>query len=280
MYSQIRTSMLDGICAMPVQVEVDISMGMPVFDMVGYLSPEVREAKERVRTALHNCGILLPAKRITVNLSPANIRKTGTGFDLPIAVALLVAMGLVKPEKCADTIFSGELNLSGQLLPVRGILPMVSDGVKEGIHKFVVPADNLMESRLVQGADVCGFSALESVIGYLQDVGYKEPAYAGQRQNRSHGMPDFSGSRRPDHKHIVHSGRCDFRCPFQKYTVSAVCWQTPGHCCRNGRFAVRIIRSAWQGLPAVDEVSGRERFHWHIMAYFFWMNSRNFPNQR
>ena len=183
MYSQIRTSMLDGICAMPVQVEVDISMGMPVFDMVGYLSPEVREAKERVRTALHNCGILLPAKRITVNLSPANIRKTGTGFDLPIAVALLVAMGLAKPEKCVDTIFSGELNLSGQLLPVRGVLPMVSDGVKEGIHKFVVPADNLMESRLVQGADVCGFSALESVIGYLQDGGYKEPAYAGRRQN-------------------------------------------------------------------------------------------------
>ena len=69
---------------------------------------------------------------------------------------------------------------------------MVSDGVKEGIHKFVVPADNLMESRLVQGADVCGFSALESVIGYLQDGGYKEPAYAGRRQNRSHGMPDFS----------------------------------------------------------------------------------------
>lgn len=192
MYSQIRTSMLDGICTMPVQVEVDISMGMPVFDMVGYLSPEVREAKERVRTALHNCGILLPAKRITVNLSPANIRKTGTGFDLPIAVALLVAMGLVKPEKCVDTIFSGELNLSGQLLPVRGVLPMVSDGVKEGIHKFVVPADNLMESRLVQGADVCGFSALESVIGYLQDGGYKEPAYAGRRQNRSHGVPDFS----------------------------------------------------------------------------------------
>ncbi len=120
MYSQIRTSMLDGICAMPVQVEVDMSMGMPVFDMVGYLSSEVREAKERVRTALHNCGILLPAKRITVNLSPANIRKTGTGFDLPIAVALLVAMGLVKPEKCVDTIFSGELNLSGQLLPVAG----------------------------------------------------------------------------------------------------------------------------------------------------------------
>ena len=194
MYSQIRTSMLDGICAMPVQVEVDISMGMPVFDMVGYLSPEVREAKERVRTALHNCGILLPAKRITVNLSPANIRKTGTGFDLPIAVALLVAWA-GKTGEVRGHDFSGELNLSGQLLPVRGVLPMVSDGVKEGIHKFVVPADNLMESRLVQGADVCGFSALESVIGYLQDGGYKEPAYAGRRQNRSMGCRIFRSKR-------------------------------------------------------------------------------------
>lgn len=312
MYSQIRTSMLDGICAMPVQVEVDISMGMPVFDMVGYLSPEVREAKERVRTALHNCGILLPAKRITVNLSPANIRKTGTGFDLPIAVALLVAMGLVKPEKCADTIFSGELNLSGQLLPVRGILPMVSDGVKEGIHKFVVPADNLMESRLVQGADVCGFSALESVIGYLQDGGYKEPAYAGRRQNRSHGVPDFSEVNGQQFlkraaeiaasgmhnmlmvgppgagKTMISERMATILPPLTKKEqlevskIYSVCGLLADSrtLLQERPFAVRIIRSAWQGLPAVDEVSGRERFHWHIMVCFFWMNSRNFPNQR
>ena len=104
MYSTVMTSMLDGIRAVPVRVEVDVSTGMPAFDMVGYLSSEVREAKERVRTALHNCGIVLPAKRITVNLSPANIRKTGTGFDLPIAVALLAAMGIIEKERCAGII--------------------------------------------------------------------------------------------------------------------------------------------------------------------------------
>ena len=94
--------MLCGIHAIPVQVEVDISTGLPAFEMVGYLSSEVREAKERVRTALHNCGVSLPAKRITINLSPGNIRKTGTGFDLPIAVALLYAIGEHQQEYWAD----------------------------------------------------------------------------------------------------------------------------------------------------------------------------------
>ena len=97
MYSMIMTSMLDGIRAVPVRVEVEMWAGVPGFGMVGFLAAEVREAKERVRTALHNCGIALPPKRITINLSPANIRKSGTGFDLPIAVALLTAMELVSP---------------------------------------------------------------------------------------------------------------------------------------------------------------------------------------
>ena len=96
MYSTILTSVIDGIRAIPIAVEVDIAEGMPMFDMVGNLAPEVREAKERVRTALHNCGILLPPKRITLNLSPGNVRKSGTAFDLPIAVALLLSMGLVE----------------------------------------------------------------------------------------------------------------------------------------------------------------------------------------
>ena len=112
MYSTVRTAVLEGISAIPVQVEVDISTGMPVFDMVGNLTSEVREAKERVKTALHSVGIVLPAKRITVNLSPANIKKTGTGFDLPIAVAVLTAMGVIDADSIKGCTLAGELNLA------------------------------------------------------------------------------------------------------------------------------------------------------------------------
>lgn len=169
MYSTVMTAMLDGIHAVLVRVEVDISAGLPAFEMVGYLSSEVREAKERVRTALHNCGMVLPAKRITINLSPANIRKSGTGFDLPIAVALMAAMGQIEQKSCQDILFSGELNLSGALLPVRGVLPVVSDGLENGVKTFVIPKNNLREAGLVEGAKVCGFSSLTEVIAFLKE---------------------------------------------------------------------------------------------------------------
>jgi magnesium chelatase family protein len=166
--------MLDGIHTLAVRVEADISTGLPAFDMVGYLSAEVREAKERVRTALHNIGIALPAKRITVNLSPADVRKTGTGFDLPIAIAIMSALQLIDAKKCEGVLFSGELNLKGELLPVRGMLPIVSDGVALGIKKFIVPAENEREGRLVKQAEVLGFSTLEEVLNFLWDES-KEP---------------------------------------------------------------------------------------------------------
>ena len=160
MYSTVMTSMLSGIEAVLVKVEVDISTGMPAFDMVGYLSSEVKEARERVRTALHNCGFCLPAKRITINLSPANIRKSGTGFDLPIADGLenlklediipksaMSAMGEIPMKHTQNVMFTGELNLNGQLLGVSGVLPIVSDGQKAGYSHFVVPAANLAERK-------------------------------------------------------------------------------------------------------------------------------------
>lgn len=174
MYSMIMASMLDGIRAVPVRVEVDICAGLPGFDMVGFLSSEVREAKERVRTALHNCGIALPPKRITINLSPANIRKSGTGFDLPIAVALLAAMELVSPEAVCGMMFAGELNLRGDILPVNGVLPIVSDGYTGGVKSFVVPAANIQEARLVQNAKVYGFDSLRQVFAFLKGEPYTE----------------------------------------------------------------------------------------------------------
>lgn len=177
MYSTIKTAVLEGIKTRPLQVEVDISNGMPSFDMVGHLSPEVKEGKERVRTALHSLGILLPAKRITMNLSPANMRKNGTGYDLPMAVALLSSLGLVKEECCQDILFVGELSLNGQLLPIKGVLPIISDGVSQGITRFVIPKENEKEGLLVKKAEVFAFSGLQEVIDFLNGKPYEKTQY-------------------------------------------------------------------------------------------------------
>ena len=174
MYSTIQTAILEGIQTRKVQVEVDISNGMPAFDMVGHLSAEVREGKERIRTALHSIGVILPAKRITINLSPAHVRKNGTGFDLPIAVAILQSLGLVTRESCEGCLFIGELGLNGQILPVNGILPVVSDGYKEGIKKFIVSKENENEARLVKEADIYSFENLLEVLDFLNGKPYVE----------------------------------------------------------------------------------------------------------
>lgn len=179
MYSTIQTAMLEGIGTRPVQVEVDISNGMPVFDMVGHLGPEVREGKERIRTALHNIGVILPAKRLTINLAPANIRKFGSGFDLPIAIAILQSLGTVSEERCKDCIFIGELGLNGQILPVRGVLPIVSDGMERGIQHFVIPKENEREGRLVQKAGIHAFARLQDVMDYLNGKTGTETANTG-----------------------------------------------------------------------------------------------------
>ena len=181
MYSTVRTAVLDGISAIPVQVEVDISTGMPVFDMVGNLTSEVREAKERVKTALHSVGIVLPAKRITVNLSPANIKKTGTGFDLPIAVAILTAMGVIDADSIKDCTLAGELNLNGEILPVSGILPIVFDEYNKGVGKFIIPKQNENEGRLVCGAKIFGISHLNDVIAQ-----FDETAFTCQKTGMAH----------------------------------------------------------------------------------------------
>ena len=177
MYSTIKTAIIQGIQTKPIQVEVDISNGMPAFDMVGQLSGEVREGKERIRTALHNIGVILPAKRITINLSPANVRKNGTGFDLPIAIAILQSLGVISKEDCEGKLFIGELGLNGQILPVNGVLPIVSDGMQERIKDFVIPKDNEIEASLVKGANIYAFSNLQEIIDFLNGKPYVKEIY-------------------------------------------------------------------------------------------------------
>ena len=121
LYSLVTTSIIQGIKSIPVYVEADVSDGMPLFEMVGSLSPEVKESKERVRTALKNTGYILPAKRITINFIPAKIKKSGSGFDLPVVAAVLCAIGIVPEDALKDTMVVGEISLSGDVKPVNGI---------------------------------------------------------------------------------------------------------------------------------------------------------------
>jgi magnesium chelatase family protein len=193
MYSRIRTAFLNGICGLPVSVEVDVSPGLPAFEMVGNLAPEVKEAKERVKTGLHNSGIMLPAKRITVNLSPGNLHKSGTGFDLPIAIALLAAMGVVDEEKCENTLFIGELNLNGGLLPVKGILPIVCDAKEQGIERFVVPRECHEEAMLVKEIQVFSFEKITEVVSFLKgEMFYEAPEFNIEEKQTEGPRIDFA----------------------------------------------------------------------------------------
>jgi magnesium chelatase family protein len=120
---------LQGLFVENVLVEADVSNGLPVFHMVGYLSSEVKEASERVRTAIRNSGFMLPAKKIVVNLAPANVRKRGASFDLPIALSVLCSLGVCKSEKLDKVMVIGELSLDGHIRKVSGVLPIVMKAI-------------------------------------------------------------------------------------------------------------------------------------------------------
>lgn len=167
MYSYVTTGALSGIESYLATVEVDASAGLPGFEMVGMLNAEVKEARERVRVALKNAGFSMPPLRITVNISPANLRKNGTAYDLPVAIALLIAIGEL-PQKCVEGLMIvGELGLNGEVKFVSGILPMVMQAKDSGVKVCLVPRDNAEEGAVVDGVDVIGVSHLAEVIEYL-----------------------------------------------------------------------------------------------------------------
>ena len=195
MFSTVFSALMQGMEPQIVQVETDISDGLPVFSMVGYLSASVREAEDRVKTAIRNCGTVLPAKRITVNLSPGDVRKQGARFDLPIAVSIMAALGLAEKESLSETLFLGELGLDGSVRPVSGILPTVIFAKDMGFRRCVVPMDNAKEGSVVQGIEVIGVDSFRSVLEYLDCPETFEPARAdleGLFQNNSESEVDFS----------------------------------------------------------------------------------------
>ena len=168
MYSSITTGAVHGIDSYLIRVETDISDGLPSFNMVGFMSGEVREAGERVRVALKNLGIFLPPRRITVNLSPAGIPKRGIVIDLPVCVGLLACLGYIDPDSTDEVLVAGEVGLNGEIRPVRGILSIVMEAREQGIATCLVPYGNRMEGALVHGIRVVGVRSLAEIVNYLR----------------------------------------------------------------------------------------------------------------
>lgn len=177
MFSKTYSATLQGMRAHIVQVEADLSDGLPVFQLVGYLGSQVKEARERVRIALKNSGFKLPAKKITVNLSPADIRKDGTIFDLPIALSLLCSMNMMSVKNIHNMLFVGELGLDGKIQSVKGILPIVYEAKMQGFEFCIVPKENEKEGSIVKGISVIGVDSLYEVVKYLNGEQEIKPVY-------------------------------------------------------------------------------------------------------
>ncbi len=167
MLSKIISGALTGIDGYIVETEVDISSGLPCFEIVGLPDSAVKESKERVRTAIKNSGFIFPVKRITVNLAPANTRKEGPSFDLPIAIGILTCIGVINNDKIKDIFFAGEVSLDGLIKPVSGIFPLISGAFENNVRKCVVPLANAEEAALVKGMEVIGVRTLNEAVDYF-----------------------------------------------------------------------------------------------------------------
>jgi magnesium chelatase family protein len=167
MLFRVDSASLLGIEAYPVEVEVDIALGFPGFVTVGLPDAAVRESKERVRAALKNCGFDLPPRKVTINLAPADRRKEGSAFDLPIALGFLADLGVVPDGSQSGRIFMGELAMDGRLKPVKGVLSVALMARRRGYRGLVVPKSNEREAALVPKIEVFGLETLGRVVALL-----------------------------------------------------------------------------------------------------------------
>lgn len=167
MLACLRSAAVYGVDAYPVQVEVDVSFGLPAFTMVGLPDVTVRESRDRVRSAIRNSGFEFPPHRITVNLAPADVRKAGSSFDLPIALGLLATNGLVERRGIDDTIVLGELSLDGGINGIRGVLPIAVAARRAGLKRLLLPPQNASEASIVEGIEICTVASLASAVDVL-----------------------------------------------------------------------------------------------------------------
>ena len=167
MLSIVKSIALNGLDGYLVNVEVDVSGGLPGWEMVGLPDASVKEAKERVRTAIKNSEIDFQSKKILVNLAPADTKKEGSSFDLPIAIGILISNGTIKNPSIANTAFIGELSLNGKINRVNGVLPMCIEAKRLGIKEIIIPKENAAEAGVVKNLKVLPAENLNEVVEHL-----------------------------------------------------------------------------------------------------------------
>lgn len=175
MLSNIISCILTGLEGEIINVETDISNGLPSFTIVGLPDTAVRESKERIRAALKNSGFEFPIKRITINLSPANTKKEGTHLDLPMAIGILSASEQIKQNNLQQYAFIGELSLNGKLNKIIGALPIVISFREKGYKKIIIPKDNLNETSVIEDVEIYSFENLRDVVNFLEGKIYIKP---------------------------------------------------------------------------------------------------------
>lgn len=170
MLAKIRSGAVAGVDGLPIEVETDIAFGLPTFSTVGLPEGAVRESKDRVKAAIKNSGYEFPNRRITVNLAPADVKKAGAGYDLPIAIGILAASEAFKSRTLDQYMVVGELSLDGSVRPTRGILPMVMAARDAGLAGIIVPQENASEAAVVSGIKVIGVDTLHQSVEFLADI--------------------------------------------------------------------------------------------------------------
>jgi magnesium chelatase family protein len=188
--ASLRSAAVFGVDAYPVRIEVDVSFGLPHFTMVNLPDPTVRESRDRVRSAIKNSGFEFPPHRITVNLAPADVRKAGSSFDLPIALGLLATSGQLTRRTVDDTVVLGELSLDGAINGIRGVLPIAIAARRLGLRRLLLPPQNAAEACVVEGLDVCVARSLPEALEALNHPDGAERAVAALPPASSVAAPD------------------------------------------------------------------------------------------
>ncbi len=170
MLAKVLSSAVLGAEAYLVEVEVDIAMGLPTFNTVGLPDTSVKESRDRVKAAIKNSGFEFPSRRITVNLAPADIRKEGACFDLPMACGILAATGIIRPDRLKNHVILGELSLDGGVRAIRGALPIAVSAAQAGLAGMILPAENAPEAAVVEGVQIFGVETLPQVVEFLNGV--------------------------------------------------------------------------------------------------------------